>query len=123
MISVNWLTAGNYTLSITTGDSCGNSAIQSLSIIVKEIGGDDLFKIRVIPNPTPGQLYLFAKNVINKDINITITNMLGQIVYTKQTKSTTDDFIQVINFSNVANGIYNVKIAIGAKTFLQRLPR
>lgn len=55
-ISVNWLTAGNYILSINATNSCGMSSNQTLNITVSLATAvndpDNPFQIKINPNPS-----------------------------------------------------------------------
>lgn len=126
-VTINWIAQGNYTLSIKAANACGSSSNQTLNIIVSfptgVINPDNTFRIKIMPNPSPGEFYLTAKGVMNKDIDIVVSNFLGQNIYLNHVKAGTNDFTYLINLRNVANGIYNVKIAIGKKVYLRTITK
>ena len=69
--------------------------------------------LKMYPNPAKNNLYI--ETALNSDINVSIVNMLGkEVVNTKVINNT-------VNVSNLASGIYVVKISEEGKTSTKKL--
>ena len=121
-VTVNWLTTGNYTLSVNAINACGVSSAQTLNIAVSSVP-DNPFDIKIMPNPSAGEIYLKAKGVFNKLIRIELINITGQLIYRDQKRAETNDFTRLINLSKVAAGVYEVKIFIDEQKFIKKIVR
>lgn len=109
-----------YTFTGTTSNNC--SAVTSISqnvSICSEIteSGGALALIKLYPNPTQAQVII--ENPLNESVNMTVCNLMGQIIYqTTLTASTT----QIIKTEAWASGVYLCTIQSGNETTLyQRL--
>lgn len=124
-ITVNWASAGNYTLTVNATNTCGTSTNQSVDVTVSiptgVINPDNQFHLTLSPNPSNGNFYLRAKNVINKKINLEVSDMLGnQILQTMLIPNTTD-YTHLLKLDKYPAGIYQVKISIGNKVYARRI--
>jgi len=73
------------------------------------------------PNPTFG-IFSVNYNCSNlSDKKIVIQNVLGNIIYTSQTFSTTNDIAELIDLSNLPKGIYLVEIQQSGKSVTEQL--
>lgn len=79
------------------------------------------FQITVSPNPSPAVFYFSASNLRNKILNIQVLNSAGTIFFQQQTKSMAADFIQTIDLSNAAPGVYFMKIQIDRNIYFKQL--
>jgi hypothetical protein len=118
-ISASWLMSGYYTLSVNANNSCGASSNQTLNVLV--IDSNNPFQIKVTPNPSPGNFYLTAKGVIDKEMHIEIFNLLGQKIYSDQQRAGTNNYSRLLNLEKVASGVYVVKIIIDNKTYVKTI--
>jgi len=76
---------------------------------ISTVSTKDYFKsnIKIYPNPTKGQLTIENENTNGQLFNFSISNALGEMVYTTQPFS----FPHTIHFNdNIASGIYVLKI-------------
>ncbi len=122
-IIVNWQTPGNYAVSVKASNSCGTSIDQTLAVSVSVATGvinpSNSFEIKILPNPSPGEFYLKAKEVQNKVINVEVLNMAGQLVYRSGKKQEANDYTQLINLDKMPQGIYAVKIMVDDKVYVR----
>jgi len=133
-LSHTYSTAGYYNISLTLTDASGCSSIycdssnyisrgsNNLIISVSVVNNTSLTngfnannyeskKISIFPNPTTSSVYL--TNTGNK--TITITNITGQNIYTKQKAQATE----TIDLSNISKGIYFVKVGTEVRKILK----
>ena len=75
------------------------------------------FEIKVFPNPSNGEYFLNAKRVSQKTISIEVLNVLGQVIYSTQQKSLSNDFSKPINIAKAPNGLYFLKISVDKKSY------
>jgi alpha-mannosidase len=68
-------------------------------------------EINVYPNPTKDELNISGKHFPNDWYYISITNMLGQAVYTDKTLITGNNFEKQINLKDFESGIYSLAIS------------
>jgi hypothetical protein len=65
--------------------------------------------VSVYPNPSEGQFTLSVTNEQVTDLNISVTNIQGQVVYQNQVKSVMD-YQENINLTEFARGMYFLKV-------------
>lgn len=77
------------------------------------------------PNPVKGNMFqLHAYNKFKADINITIVNLAGQVVYTENIKGQDSGLMEyTIDASGFASGIYMVNLNTGNETKSLKLVR
>lgn len=122
------ITAGNsYTYSVKANNSAGstNNSNGTLSATAPNCTVTSVidptnnpFEIKVFPNPSNGEYYLTAKRVKNKIVIIDIINALGQVLYSTEQKSLSNNYSKKINIINAANGLFFLKITIDKKAYL-----
>ncbi|GAA4359797.1 hypothetical protein GCM10023185_26720 [Hymenobacter saemangeumensis] len=75
--------------------------------------------ISVYPNPsTSGKFSLEVRGANAKSLGVEVTNMMGQRVYTGSAK---DNFTNEVDLSNLAAGIYTIKVLNGQDYSLQQI--
>lgn len=125
VVTINWTTSGNYILKVSALNDCGTGDEQIQNITVSEATAvtnpDNSFLINVVPNPSPGEFYVSAKGIINKDIGIEVFDLLGQKIYTNQQRVRSVNFLQMINLRNVSNGVYYIKIIVDKKVYVRKI--
>ena len=112
---------GNYSVILKISNSCNEDSI-SLSIDVvdiNEIGFCSL--ISVMPNPSNGDFTIDFKNIIANNLNVSIYNSLGQIVYSVEK----DIFIGRMNIETnreiVGQGVYYLNIKSSEFTLTRKM--
>jgi hypothetical protein len=90
-----------------------NAGKGSFPVSVEELANN--FKVNAYPNPTSG----FSNIVLDVKeagaLNITVVNMLGEVVYTVAQDLGTGSFITSVDLSNNANGMYFANISLNGK--------
>ena len=106
-------------------NSCDSSSNQNIPISISPATGiidpDDMFQIKVIPNPSPGEFYLTAKGLNNKSIKIEVMNMLGQTIYLLDQRVTVNDFNKMIDLRMMSDGMYYIKISVDKKVYVRKI--
>ena len=103
---------GQYSLVVTDNNGCVSDTAYYVVIdfgvfnSIEEINNNSIF---IYPNPTYGNIFIEAKDIINK---IVVFNHLGENVLTKSINSANLQKEQNINLSNFAKGIYHIQITI-----------
>jgi hypothetical protein len=110
--------SGNYT--VGTGDSTG--CAQMSNVIDYVSGGTGDISLKVYPNPSDGDITVQFATSSTADLNITISNTLGQKVYESNTISGfTGVFDQQMHINYLSSGVYFLKVLLGKKTYVEKL--
>jgi len=106
--------SGNYFLMATNWFGCEMS---SDTIYVTYSSGiaeaDALNGIQLIPNPTTGKFTVNLETNSLDDVQITITDLMGRVVFKNTFASQPGHFSQEVDLTNVQKGIYLVEITSG----------
>lgn len=106
---------GDYAVIITDGPCADTSACVTIS----EVGIRDIetYTFSIYPNPTTGNITVSVSELQNNTLFVTLLNNVGAIVFEgKLTSSTT-----TLDLSNMAKGIYFVRITDGENSSIQKL--
>jgi hypothetical protein len=110
--------SGNYTVS--TGDSTGCAQISNAIDYVS--GGTGDISLKVYPNPSDGEFTMQFATSTTADLNIIISNTLGQKVYESNTYSGfTGVFNQQMQLNYLSSGVYYLKVLLGKKAYVAKL--
>ncbi|MFZ1633803.1 MAG: T9SS type A sorting domain-containing protein, partial [Chitinophagales bacterium] len=116
-------TSGNYKCRVTkAATGCyKNSNVIAVSVPCKE--GDELLtennNFTIYPNPNNGTFAISDFDFVNQSCQIEIYNAIGQQIYILEI-ATTQNAIEV-QLSNIASGIYIIKIRSGGNVTEQKL--
>ena len=69
-----------------------------------------LTNISVYPNPSRGEFNISFDLERRQDVNLSITNYLGKVVFTEELKDQEGQYNKTIDLGNKANGIYMLNI-------------
>jgi hypothetical protein len=72
----------------------------------------------LFPNPNNGQFNLMVKETFGKELNIEITGVSGNLV---KRINTLNNGVISINTSDVANGVYMVRVVSGDNSAVRRV--
>jgi len=79
-------------------------------------------KFELYPNPNNGQFKLTLNNLPkNQKAQISITNLLGETIYTLPFQVIGSNFAQDINIQGISAGMYFVKVVTANKVFTSRM--
>lgn len=93
-----------------------NSVSQDFS--EKTVGAKDVFvndAINVYPNPMNDVANIEINAQNNENVNVSIINMMGQQVATKDYGKLNGEFVLPLNASNFPTGVYTIHVKIGDK--------
>jgi hypothetical protein len=111
-ISSAWGTNGNIAVYPIV---CGNLVFTGIS---KNLG---LSKdVKIMPNPSTGLVNLTVALPSTQDLNVTVTNALGQVIVNNNYNSILVDVIS-LDLTNQSNGVYFVTVSNGQDKMVQRL--
>lgn len=122
---VLWETEGEHTLKVKRITDCGESAFTEIKVIVnpKLIPENSYAEQFVVyPNPFGENINIaMPKKFKNEKLSITITNMLGQMVYRDQQAYSTPT-IELNNISrSISSGVYFLKVESGKTSFTKKI--
>jgi hypothetical protein len=112
------LAGGAYTVTVTDGLGCTVEAETDVMSAVGEITG--LTSLQLAPNPTDGYLNLQLQLQSTTELRVEVRNVVGQVVeqiYFGNTSEIAHDF----DFSQMADGIYFVRITAGTDELTRRI--
>jgi len=79
-------------------------------------------EFKLYPNPNSGQFKLALSNLpLNQKGEISITNLLGEAIYSTPVETTGSKFTQDINLQGTPAGMYFVKVVTGSQVYTTRL--
>jgi hypothetical protein len=74
------------------------------------------------PNPTKGKFVLqFASAAAFDNVDVTVANITGQLVYNNTYKHNGGQFSQEINLTELPRGVYMVTLSAGGEKQIQKL--
>jgi concanavalin A-like lectin/glucanase superfamily protein/peptide-N-glycosidase F-like protein/type IX secretion system substrate protein len=77
--------------------------------------------ISVAPNPSSGLFHLNIDGHPNKQITISVTDLIGRVVHSEEILTNSDRANTTINLSNESNGFYFIKVAIANDVSVHRV--
>jgi hypothetical protein len=77
-------------------------------------------QITLMPNPSAGVVNISVSSSLEQNLNVTVTNALGQVVKSASFEGITYNVLP-LNLTEQPNGIYFVAINNGKEKFIQRL--
>jgi len=119
-------TAGVYTISLYAMDQyleCEDSAGIAITVNICT-GVDELLtdnNIQIYPNPNNGKFTLKMDIDKSQNIQIEITDMLGQIIYAENLNSFNGIYQKQIDLKEYSNGIYTVKVNTNKEIVIRKL--
>ena len=106
--AISGVAPGTYTVTVTDDAACTASATVDIvtGVIEAGIAGD----VAIYPNPNNGNYQLSLEGVYAGDYNLTVTNIIGQVVY-QNVVNVNGNYNGNVALSNIQNGIYFMEIA------------
>ena len=110
--------SGNYTVSVTEPDSCRLlSANYTYALLANNPGSNTDIGLVVFPVPASTQMNIIFAAKTNTDLNLSLINAAGKIVYKQQQAVTQGNSSTVINVNSYAPGTYVLKLSLGQKSY------
>ena len=114
IVGVNFMNNDTISVKMKTNHTCAtpDSAMDFLQMIVN-VGISDIsqqMNIGLYPNPNNGSFSVKGYVPVNGNLQVTVYNTIGQVIYSKQVAVTTHELNETIVLNNAAPGIYQVKI-------------
>lgn len=120
-ISAIWKNAGVFELSVQAKNKCGMSNPQKITINVSDFDQNDPFDLQVFPNPSGGDLYVKAKRIQSKMINVEVLTISGQVLYRSARRFGSNNYTQFIDLRKLMQGTYVLKIIIDDKVYTKKI--
>ena len=79
--------------------------------------------ILVYPNPFNASINIYFENKNSMQINISIKNALGQIVFCKQENDLSYNYTKTIDLSFLSKGIYLLDVTIGGDRIVKKIAK
>jgi hypothetical protein len=99
---------GIYTVEITDGNGC--TAMSATLTGIDEVTVTGGIQLHVYPNPNNGEFVLEIELEDNQDIQLNISNVLGQLVYEKAFHNIQGLYSQRVDLSEYPTGVYCLKV-------------
>jgi hypothetical protein len=110
---------GTYMVTVTDANGCTDTASVVITIIsVNTIA--NLSNLNLFPNPTNANVFVSLELVKNADVQINITNSIGQLVISKELTNVQSETVE-LNTSTLASGVYMVQFTIGSELVTRKL--
>jgi hypothetical protein len=108
---------------ITDANGCSNSSTQNITVnnCIGIVENANVYELNVYPNPTQGMFTLAINNASIDELIVTIVDMQGKEVFTSRDKNIGNEFKKQIDLSDVAKGIYFIKLYTGSDAKVQKL--
>ncbi len=126
MFDPNTAGVGTHTITYTYTDGFGCATVSTFDIEVQTnvgIFGDFDFNnvIDVYPNPSAGQ-FTFAIDIPGTtDFSFEVLDVVGKVLYGKQLKQISGEYLTDISLNNISQGVYFLNIQISGKTYSKKL--
>ena len=101
----NWNATNCYTIQVALGTASKEETVQFI---------DDRFSIA--PNPAQHSATLSFNSELEGDAEITVTNMVGRLMYSQRTAVLEGQNSALLDLSSLSNGVYLVRIQNGDQT-------
>ncbi len=112
--------SGNYAVIVTEAGTCSDTSA-CVNVIVTGIASNAAQVVSIYPNPSNGVFTLNISNALSNQVVISIMDIQGKIVYSESDKNVSAQYNKQINLTNLAKGIYYVKLSIGSEVQIQKL--
>ena len=130
-LSITGTSSGNsyyyffYDWEVTVGSSECIGPDASITVDVEVCSGlDDIAlseQMSVYPNPNNGQFTFDFEVPGTTDFDLSVVDMMGKVVYTRELKQITGKYTQPIDLGSVAKGIYFVKVDVEGASYFHKL--
>ena len=110
---------GNYCVVMTDIMGCSDSTcINYTSVAINEIGAN--MDWNIYPNPNDDTYSIFV-NLQNEDIQLSVINLLGEVVSNKTILKSSTNNVILMNHENIPQGIYYVELKTKTTRSIKKL--
>jgi hypothetical protein len=111
----------NGTYSVTATDANGCTSVATVTVTIVGLNNiANLSSLNLFPNPTNANVFVALELVENADVQINITNSIGQLVISKELTNVQSEKVE-LNTSTLASGVYMVQFTIGTELVTKKL--
>lgn len=113
---------GTYLVKITDANNCFGTAqtdVKVNPILANEISTE--VGVNVYPNPVSDELRVSFDAQPNKQVNIALVNMEGQVIEQKNVKAIGGVQQEKFNISNISSGVFLLKINTSTQAFVKKI--
>jgi PKD repeat protein len=103
---------------------CEGTLSESMAVVVRStvgIGENEGIGCSVYPNPTTGKLTLTLNTNGSRVVNLTVYNILGNVVFAEKDVPVYNKINHVIDLSSLPKGIYHLKVEGDGKTVVKKV--
>ena len=113
---------GTYIVGLTA-NGCGVNILESeLAVMISATKTPEwLQEFRLFPNPNTGVFLLEMKGIWPSEINFSIFNPSGQMIYVETIEAQTESFAHPFDLGNVPAGLYWLRVHTGGKSWMQKM--
>ncbi len=107
----------------TDGNGCSDTAIATI-IVEQFVGTTEIandISISIHPNPSGGIVTIHCKYEGKKKITISVFNLIGEEMYSKNCELVKEELKTEIDFSSISNGIYLIRIDESGKSIYRKI--
>jgi hypothetical protein len=106
---------GNYTVTLTVTDSCGNSASATKTVVISTTGIEETVQqsLVVYPNPTVDFVQVSFLNTSGEEVSLRLLDLTGREIMSSSVKGKAGMQQTTLNLSGQAKGVYLVEIQYG----------
>jgi len=116
------LFSGYYTVLVADGNGCTSSDSVFVSVNLSSVKSINLsYEISVYPNPNTGLFTFYYKSSETGSLKLSISNYLGQEVYTQSFLDFKGTFNTELNLSTQAPGVYNIQLTTDKQAIVSRV--
>ncbi len=119
----NGLAPGTYTVTITDANGCEDTAsatVDAGGFAVSTENIASLGSLSIAPNPTKGNTVLNVNFTETVDLNIRLTNTVGQVISVQEFVNTSAETVD-FNLNELPSGVYFLSLQVGNEIHTERL--
>lgn len=122
LLNISVSESGTYSVKITDANNCFGTAqteVKVNPILANEISTGT--GINVYPNPVSDELRISFDAQPNKQVNIVLVNMEGQLIDQKSIQSIGGVQQEKFNISNISSGVFLLKVNTSTQEFVKKI--
>ena len=122
--NINPLTYGSFWLLVTDVNNCVSDTAYFILENVSYVGDENVIsEIIIFPNPTSGMVSISFNSLKVDDIDLSIVNVMGEIIFEEKLIDFSGSYAKSINLQQYAKSIYLLKIKTNSKEINSKIIR